>query len=58
MGAETKIIVRVLKTHEELIEVYATDRLAAEARARLVDGVAAVLESGYPEDMPPPAATT
>ena len=52
MGAETKIIVRVLKTHEELVEVYAVTRLDAEAEARRMEGVVAVLESGYPEDMP------
>ena len=52
MGAETKIVVRVLKTHEETVEVYAVTPLQAEAEARRMDGVVAVLESGYPEDMP------
>lgn len=51
MGAETKIIVRVLKSHEEFLEVYALTRLDAEAQARRTEGVIAVLESGYPEDM-------
>ena len=55
--AETKVIVRVLKTHEELVEVYARNRLEAEAEAMLVDGVIAVLEIGYPEDMPNPDAS-
>jgi len=57
MGAETKIIVRVLKTHEELVEVYAVTRLDAEAEARRMEGVVAVLESGYPEDMPNPVVS-
>lgn len=52
MGAETKIIVRVLKTHEEIIELYAVTRMEAEAEARRIEGVVAVLECGYPEDMP------
>ena len=52
MGAETKIVVRVLKTYEALVEVYAVTRLEAEEEARRMDGVVAVLESGYPEDMP------
>jgi hypothetical protein len=51
MGAETKIIVRVLKAYEETVEVYAVTRLEAEAEARRMEGVVAVLESGYPEDM-------
>lgn len=51
MGAETKIIVRVLKTHEEDVGVYAVTRLEAEAEARRIKGVVAVLESGYPEEM-------
>jgi hypothetical protein len=52
MGAETKIIVRVLRTHEETIEVHAVTRLEAEAEARRMEGVVAVLESGYPENIP------
>jgi hypothetical protein len=52
MGAETKIIVRVLRAHEETIEVYAVTRLEAEAEAHRMEGVVAVLESGYPENMP------
>jgi hypothetical protein len=52
MRSETKIIVRVLKTHEEIVEIYGVTRLEAEAEARRMEGVVAVLESGYPEDMP------
>jgi hypothetical protein len=52
MGAEIKIIVRVLRTYEEAVEVYAETRLEAEYEARRMEGVVAVLESGYPEDMP------
>ena len=52
MGAETKIMVRVLKTHEEIVEVYAVTRLDAEAQARQIEGVVAVLDSSYPEDEP------
>jgi hypothetical protein len=52
MGAETKIIVCVLRTHEETIEVYAVTRLEAELEARRIEGVVAVLESWYPENIP------
>lgn len=49
MGAETKIIVRVLIAHEELIEVYATTLLEAEAEARKTEGVIEVKGSYYAE---------
>jgi hypothetical protein len=52
MGAETKIIVRVLRAYEETIEVHAVTRLEAETEARRMEGVVAVLESGYPENIP------
>ena len=48
MGASTKILVKVLMTREETIEVYAVTRLDAEADARSMDGVIAVLGSAYP----------
>ena len=50
MSACTRIIVKVLKTYEDTIDIYAETRLEAEAEARTRNGVVAVLESYYPEE--------
>ena len=52
MSADTKIMVRVLKTHDEIVEIYALHLDDAKEQARRMDGVVTVLECWYPEDKP------
>jgi hypothetical protein len=47
MGAETTVYVRVLKTHEEWIEVSAVTLTDAELKAWQEKGVTEVLETSY-----------
>jgi hypothetical protein len=52
MGAETTVYVRVLKTHEEWIEVSAVTLADAELKAWQQKGVAEVLETSYERPSP------
>lgn len=49
MGAETKILVRVLKAYEDTVEVFAVTLAEAEKEAKAMEGVVAVLGCGYAE---------
>lgn len=44
MGAETRYFVKVIRTHEETVEISALTRLDAEHEAMLLPGVVAVKE--------------
>jgi hypothetical protein len=50
MGAETKIKVRVIRTHEDVIEVSAVTLAEAEAIAMREPDVAHVIEAFYPDE--------